>query len=102
MSLLSANIIVCETVLTEKTDVLSAIRMMDTIKIAPNNNAAHFYALTRVTSQPGDFSQHVLKIQMMHQNGASIIEAPECQFSYGYKMDINGLGGFILTTEFTI
>lgn len=75
MPVLSANILVCETVLTEKTDVLSAIRMMDTIKIAPNSNAAHFYAITRVTSQPGDFSPHVIKVQVTQQDGSLVTEA---------------------------
>jgi hypothetical protein len=102
MSLLSANVLVCETILTEKTDVLSAIRMMDTIRIAPGNNTVHFYVVTRVTSQPGDFLPHALRIQVTHQAGSLVIEAREHQFVYGYKLDISGPGGFILTTEFTI
>ncbi|HTW66739.1 MAG TPA: hypothetical protein VME17_19100 [Bryobacteraceae bacterium] len=102
MAFLSANILICETVLTEKTDVLSAIRMMDTIKIAPGNNSVHFYSMTRVSSMPGDFDPHVLKVQVTHQNGTLITEAPEHRFQYGYRMDLGGPGGFILTTEFTI
>jgi hypothetical protein len=99
MPLLSANIVVCESALTEKSGMVSAIRMMDTITLAPGNTIARFYIVTRLSCQSGDFSQHVLKIQVTHQNEALIVEAPEHPFRYGYKMDIDGPGGFILTTE---
>jgi hypothetical protein len=79
MPLLSANILVCETVLTEKTDMLSAIRMMDTIRVAPSNNSVHFYVVTRVMSQPEDFSQHVLKVQMTNQKICDCVRNSDIQ-----------------------
>lgn len=102
MALLSANVIVCETVLFEKTDIESAIRIMDTLTLAPGNNFAHFFVVTFLNSQPGDFLQHILKIQVTHQDGPLIAETAEYQFMYGYKIDLSGPGGFILTTEFNI
>lgn len=102
MPLLSANILVCESVLVEKTEVLSAIRMMDTIALAPGNDVARFHAVTRLTSQTADFYAHTLKVQVTDKNSTLITEAPEFSFRYGYRMEISGLGGFVLATEFAL
>jgi len=103
MPLLSANVIVCETALAEKTtEVLSAIRMMSVLTLASENDIAHFFVVTFLTCQPGDFSSHILRIQVTDGSGPLIAEAADYAFSYGYKVDPTGPGGFTLTTEFTV
>ncbi len=102
MPLLTANIIVCETILVEKTDVISAIRVMNTLSLAPGNNFAHVFVVTFLASQPRDLSQHILKVRVTQLNGLTIAEAPDYPFVYGYRFDVSGLGGFTLTTEFNI
>jgi hypothetical protein len=102
MSLMSAGIVVCETVLFEKTDLVSAIRIMSALKLAGGSNFAHFFVLTFLTSHPGDLQQHVLKIQVTEENGSVLGEAADYHFLYGYKLDVSGPGGFVLSTEFNL
>jgi hypothetical protein len=106
MPLLSANIIVCENVLTENPDiggpVPSAIRTISVIALPPGNNSAHFFALTFLSSQPGDFSPHTVQIQVTGKSGTFIAQAPPLTFRYGYLIDPSGPGGYILRTEFNV
>jgi hypothetical protein len=102
MPLLSANIILCENVLTEKTEMSSAIRLLDVLRLAPGTNNAHLFAITRVYSQPGDFGQHTLRITANDRNAGLITQAPDYRFQSGYRIDPSGPGGFVLTTEFNI
>lgn len=103
MALLSANIILCETVLNEQQIAMpSAIRMMDSIRLARGSNYAHFFAVTRLSCQPGDFQQHALRITVTDSQAQVVSSAPVCQFHYGYAINAVGPGGFILTTEFQL
>ncbi|HEV8038874.1 MAG TPA: hypothetical protein VGP62_08430 [Bryobacteraceae bacterium] len=102
MALLSANVIVCEAVLFEKTDVPTAVRIMTAIRLAGGTKSAHFFVVTFLNSQPGDFAKHVLKIQVLDKSGPFISQADDYPFVYGYKLDSSGPGGFTLTTEFNI
>jgi hypothetical protein len=102
---ISSSVMVCETVLIEKSDVLSAIRIMDTLTLPAGVAFARFYAVTRINSQPGDFQSHVAQVQMAYLEGTesvSVATAPDHRFFYGYKRDRIGPGGFNLTTEFNI
>jgi hypothetical protein len=101
---LAVNMVICETVLTEKdTDIVSMIRTMNCLTIVPNtNNSAHFFVVTSVASQPGDFLRQVMKVQMCTRDAKLVAEAPEYPFIYGYKIDPMGPGGFTLATEFTL
>ncbi len=102
MPLLSANIIICETVLFEKTEVPSAIRIMNSLALAEGTDAARFFVITFLACEPGDFSRHVLKIAVTQQHGAVIAETADYPFQYGYRIRPSDPGGFILTTEFNI
>jgi hypothetical protein len=99
---LSANIIVCETALYEKTDVPSAIRIMTAIGLPPGNNFARFSTLTFLSSLPRDFEVHTLQIQMTDQAGRPIGHGEPYQFNYGYRLDISGPGAFMLKTDFNL
>lgn len=101
MSLLSANVIICETVLTEKTEVMSAIRIMNVLTIR-GNNFARFNTLTFLTSHPGDFAAHSLKVQMFSHDEKIVADAPVHPFVYGYNIDPSGAGAYTLTTEFNL
>src|SRR5579859_6260980 len=100
MALLSANIILCETVLSETPPkgggtVPSFIRVMGAIAIAQGNSFVHFFSITLLSSQPGDFSEHILKIQVIDKDSLLIAHAPEMPFKYGYLVDPSGPGGFV-------
>jgi hypothetical protein len=102
MALISASVIICETVLLEKTDVMSAIRIMNVLNIAQGNDFARFSSMTFLHSTPGDFSRHVLKVQMLRSTGELIAEGPDASFVYGYRLDPSGAGGYTLTTNFNL
>lgn len=102
MPLLSASIIICETVLLEKTDLMSAIRIMNVLSIAEANNFARFSSVTFLHSAPGDYSRHVLKVQLLRSTGEVIAEGVDESFVYGYRIDPIGAGGYTLTTNFNL
>jgi hypothetical protein len=102
---ISAAVLVCETVLAEKTGGPSAIRIMDALWIGQFSPAIRFFVLTYLHCTPGDFSSHTLKVQMVGRGGddwAVVAEAKEESFVYGYAIDPSGPGGYMLTTEFTL
>ena len=99
---LSVNVIVCEHVLTEKTELLSAIRILDTLTIQHGYDYARFSVVTIAVSNPGDIGPHVLKVVMTTSSGQQVASAPDCRFEYGYKIDPIGFGGFRLTTQFAV
>src|SRR5258708_4026196 len=102
--LLSANVLICESVLSESNGLKSAIRLIDFLTVHPETVIAHFYALTLLRSKSFDPHQHRLVVRMEgFRNGKweSVAEAPECRFTYGF-VDPSGPGGFVLTTEFSI
>ena len=99
---LSANIIACETVLSERTEIVSAVRILNVLAIGAGNNFARFSTLTFVTSQPGDLGQHNLQVRMQTMHGELVAQAPGYPFVYGYKIDLTGPGAFMLTTNFNI
>lgn len=75
---------------------------MDTLKLGTGSNFAHFFAITRLASQPGDFLEHTLRIQVTGKSGDLISQADDYQFQYGYRIVASDPGGFVLTTEFNI
>lgn len=103
---LSAAILVCESVLSEVTGGVSAIRIMDVLYCGTLLRSARFFTLTYLHSRPNEFRQHVLQIKMIGRgsDGKTFVaaSAPEQRFVYGYKIDPNGPGAFVLTTEFTL
>jgi hypothetical protein len=105
-NLINASICVCEAVLVEKdTELHSAIRIMDTLRIARAATTAHFWVLTSLHCNPGDIRQHVITIKMVGNIGGnweSVVGTGPFTFSYGYKLDPLGPGAFTLRTEFNL
>jgi hypothetical protein len=100
----SSSVVVCETILTEGSGLLSAIRIMNTLTLPAGANFARFFVLTQVHAQPGDFQPHVLRVRMVFPQGDGCVEvasASEYRFFYGHKVG-PGPGGLNLTTEFNI
>jgi len=99
---LAVHVIVCQEVLPEKTGVLSAIRILDTLTIPPATYFAHFYAVTTMVSMPGDFDSHVVALTMNKWDGQEMARVADLSFKYGYNVDYSAPGGFRLTTEFNL
>jgi hypothetical protein len=100
-----ASIIVCESVLTEKTGVGSAIRIMDILTVGPASLSARFFVMTFLHPTQLDLGTHALKVQMLglrNANWVIVADAPEYKFSYGYEVDVSGPGALQLTTEFNV
>lgn len=101
----SVSLIICESVLNESTGAVSAIRILDVLTIARQSSAIRFFVITYLHSQPGDTEQHFAQVRLMAQRAGqwtSAAEAPPHTFTYSYRMDPNGPGAFILTTEFNL
>lgn len=104
-NLLSANLILCESVLTEATGTKTAVRMVNFFTIPyAGNPLIHFFALSFLTCRGPDTSRHVAKVDMVEiTSGVPVAEAPEHPFFYGFAPDIpNGPGAFSLSTEFNL
>ncbi len=103
MSLLSANIFLCESTLTEKTDRVSALRITDTLSFAADGNRILYYdAVTTVSYYPYDGAKHILSVRMCKPSGVAIATAPDHAFAFGFKLDPLAPGGYRLITNFTI
>lgn len=101
--LLTANVIICESVLSEKTDVSSAIRILNALTISPTQTVATFRVHTMLASTPMDFEQHSVQVWMRPmQKDIVVASAPAFKFVYGNKLDYSGPGAFNLTTTFTV
>jgi hypothetical protein len=100
--LLSANILLCEFVLWEKSDVPTIVRSMSTIGLSREREFAHFFSVTTLHSDPGDSQFHSLRVCVSDQTGNTITQTSPYAFQYGYKIDPSGPGGFILTSEFNL
>jgi hypothetical protein len=104
-SLLAANLLLCESVLTEDSGLRTAVRIVTHIRLAAGSDTAFFNSLTILTSLPGDHDQHVLKVQMKGEDASQwqvVTEAPDHHFVYGYKQDLRDPGGFSLQTKFAV
>ena len=102
MPIISANIVLCLDVLTEKTTELpSAMKMASVLNIA-SRDYAHFCSIASVFCSPGDHSPHVMSVRMMTPEGINAGSAPDHAFLYGYRQDPEGYGGYNLTTTFDI
>jgi hypothetical protein len=102
MGLLSSNIAVCETIIWERSDVPTLIRVMSVITLRPDATSVHFLVVTSLDSQPGDLDPHTVLITVADKNGNIVASTEPFGFSYGYKLDPNGPGAFIMTTEVTL
>ncbi len=72
---------------------------MSAINLGPNSQTVHFFVVTSLNSQPGDFGPHKLTVSVADMDGKTIAYTLPAEFKYGYKLDPDGPGGFIMTTE---
>jgi hypothetical protein len=100
MGLLSANIAVCEAVIWEqKSNVPTLVRVMTVISMEEGAEDARFYAITSLNSFPGDMETHSVFITVTDRGGNLVASTTPFEFKYGYELDPNGPGGFIMTTN---
>jgi hypothetical protein len=98
----TANLIICESVLNEGT-VKSAIRVVDIMTAVPPRNFIHFFALTFLHSGTlPDLQQHTLRVQMVAADGKEVASAPDAFFKWVLSSDPGVPAAFVLSTEFTI
>jgi hypothetical protein len=104
----SVSLLICESVLNERSGGVSAIRIMDVLHIGLASPVARFFVLTYLHSRTVDFTQHFAKVHMLGmRNGqwSIVAEAPTHFFVYSYgppESPISGPGAFMLTTEFNL
>jgi uncharacterized protein DUF6941 len=73
--LLAANVIICETVLDQKDEVMSAIRIVDlmTLRIIPElpieKQTVQLSGLVMVKSRIGDDGEHHIQVDLVRPNG---------------------------------
>ena len=96
---IEASLIVCESVLWEKSGLPSAIRIMDTLVIGASG-IAHFFSLTSLhAAMPVDNSIHALVVQAMDPQGRIIAAGAPYAFKWTNGPD-QSFAGFRLATEF--
>jgi hypothetical protein len=98
--------VICEAVLCEKnSEVLTAVRIMDTLTLPPALRLAHFFVLTFFHAPEFEIATHVAKVQMLgmrSEQWVTVAQAPDQKFVYGRRFDPTSPGGFSLTTEFNV
>lgn len=105
--IISACALICEAVLVEKSGLQSAMRIMDTLLIAPGATTAQFTVWTTIRSGPMDITPHVLQVFMRKGSlqGSVVARAEAYTFRYGYGaggFNLADPGGFSLTTNFNV
>ena len=102
-NLLSANLIICESILTESTGAKTAVRIVNFFAIPyAGNPLVRFFALSLLTCKGPDASLQVAKVEMVEiTSGVIVAEAPEFQFLYGFVDGVEQ-GAFSLSTEFNV
>lgn len=98
----AANIVLCESVLSEKSGFLSAMRLINVITFNAQNPRFSFKALTALNAEPGDFAVHSIALQMVRGDGYIAAHTMPLQFVYGYAIDPTGPGAYYLTTNFDL
>ena len=105
-SLISATIIVCESVLTEQNGVPSAIRLIDILTLASGNPIAHFFTITNLHAVSLDPEKHRLAIKMRRPvlggGWETVAETTEREFVYSHRLSLTAPGACLLTTEFNV
>ena len=81
---------------------MNAVHLCSVITLGHQKPRFSFKALTALTSQPGDFSPHVITVQLERFDGFIAAYTQPMQFTYGYAIDVTGLGGFYHTTNFDL
>jgi hypothetical protein len=101
MALLSANIVVSESLLWEDSLQLGTlVRVITAINVGASSKSVRFWVLTSLSSEPGGLEEeHILTIAVADRNGKTIAHTEPTTFHYGAKLDPNGPGGFMLRTE---
>jgi len=97
-----ANLIVCETVLTEDTThLVSALRITDSFAVI--GPILRFWVVTHLHSHPFDVAPHTLQVQMVRSDNSNTVAwTNPANFYYGYRQGMFGPGGYLLRTEFNL
>lgn len=99
--LISASLLLCESVLWEKNiDLPTAIRILSSIQVAPSSDSVQLFSLVHLYSSGLDLMPHTVAAQIVDPTGQVVAPSEPFRFVYGYKVDANGPGGFILSTQF--
>ena len=104
----SVSLLVCESVLNDKSESVSAIRIMDVLFVGKLSTTARFFVLSYLHSRTVDFANHIAQVQMLGiRNGqwTVVSSAPPHPFYYGYGAigpPAGAPGAFMLTTEFLL
>jgi hypothetical protein len=98
-NLISASLLVCGTVLWEKNDVPSAIRVMSAILLGPGVSAVQFATLVQLSANL-DFSPHTLLVQILGPTHAPLAQSAAQRFVFGSRIDPTEPGGFTMSTDF--
>ncbi len=88
--------------LWETNEIATLVRVMSAVNVGQHSKQVRFFVLTSVNSQPGDFEEHTLTITVADRDGNIIAYTKPARFEYGYKLDPNGPGGFMLRTEIVL
>ena len=102
MSIISANVIACEDVLTEKSEIFSAIKILSAMNVSRATTHVCLYTLATIFSTHSDYVQHVMSVRIDTPDGVRIAIGADYPFYYGYKVDPQGYGGFTLKTRFSL
>jgi len=95
------SLVVCESLIWERENNLpTAIRILDAIRLAPNNAHVRFFSLLTLHETGVDFISHSAVIQIMAPDGSVPAAALPHRFVYGRKIDPGSPAGFHLGTEF--
>jgi hypothetical protein len=98
----AANVVLCESVLAEKSGFLSAMRLINVITFTAQSPRFSFKALTSLNADPGDLTFHSIHVQLVRGDGYIAAHTTPLQFTYGYSIDPSGPGAFYLTTNFDL
>jgi len=99
MALLSANIVVCESVIWEQnSNVPTLVRAMSVINVEAGLNIVRFTVLTVINSQPGDSDDHFVFIHIVDMDGTKVASTEPHKFTFGSEIDPHFAGGFTMTT----
>ena len=92
-----------ETVIDEKQlDLLTCVRIMNLLTLAPGNNFVSFYSVAFVGCFPGDTGSHTMTAQVLTSTEKVIATAREHVFRFGFRVDPYGPGAFSLTTAWRL
>ncbi len=103
MPSVTANVLVCEAVVPEKNNLLSAIRILNILTVRPGIDIAHFKTLSIINGFPGDALQHILSVQMVSDSDGVVVAASaDSSIVLVNQIDPFGPRTYFMTTNFDV